>query len=54
MTLYFHFKVRRARVIKKKQNYGEFIDHQPREVWVVLALVNVFEKSEKKNKTTSV
>ena len=53
MTLYFHFKVRRARVIKKK-NYGEFIDHQPREVWVVLALVNVFEKSEKKNKTMSV
>ena len=42
-----------ARDLKKK-NYGEFIDHQTREVWVVLALVNVFEKSEKKNKTTSV
>ena len=27
---------------------------QPREIWVVLALVNVFEKSEKKNNTTSV
>ena len=42
-TLYFLFKVRRAWVIKYKPQGGSR--------WVV---ANVFEKNEKKNKTTSV
>ena len=53
-TLYFLFKVRRGRVIKNINRRG-FIDRQrkglrarPRE------LADVFEKNEKKNKTTSV
>ena len=51
-ALYFLFKVRRARVIKNK-TAGEFIEG----VGVgeeELALADVLEKNEKKNKTTSV
>ena len=66
-TLYFLFKVRRARVIKNK-NAGGFIDHQRKEVRVgedenrrslffFLACSPMFSKrtkNVKKNKTTSV
>ena len=51
LYLYFLFKVRRARVIKNK-NRGGFIDRQRNGVGV-LALADLFEKNEKKNKTTS-
>ena len=66
-TLYFLFKVRRARVIKNK-NRGGFTDRQRkglgwgRRKFFIFpscaprssSLVDVFEKNEKKNKTTSV
>ena len=48
-TLYFLFKVRRARVIQNK-NCGGFIDSQFKGGSM---LVDVFEKNEKKNKTTT-
>ena len=48
-TLYFLFKVRRARVIKNK-NRGEFVNCQRK--WVGVGEEEVFE-NEKKNKTTS-
>ena len=44
-TLYFFFKVRRTRVIKNKNCEG-FVD-------LSRALADVYEKNEKKNKTTS-
>ena len=49
-TLYFLFKVRRARVIKNK-NRGGFVDHQRKGVGV--GEKEAFE-NEKKNKVTSV
>ena len=67
-TLYFLFKVRRARVIKNK-NRGGFTDRQRKGFGVgegenslffflaapcSFSLANVFEKNEKNNKTASV
>ena len=67
-TLFFLFKVRRARVIKNKKP-GGFIDRRGKRVgmgeeenrrfFLALrvrsrALAGVFEKNEKKNRTTSV
>ena len=67
-TLFFLFKVRRARVIKNKKP-GGFTDRQRKRVgkgeeeyrrfFLALrvrsrALTDVFEKNEKKNRTTSV
>ena len=61
-TLYFLFKVHRARVIKNK-NRGGFIDRQRKGVGVALACSPrsrgapfskaVFRKNEKKDKTAS-
>ena len=55
-ALYFLFKVRRTRVLKNK-NYWGFFDCQRKGAGVgeeELALADVLEKSEKKNKSTSV
>ena len=56
-TLYFVLKVRRARVIKYKPHGMGFILREKRKFSRAsrsFSLVDVFEKNEKKNKTTSV
>ena len=56
-TLYFVLKVRRARVIKYKPHGMGFILREKRKfsrASRLFSLVDVFEKNEKKNKTTSV
>ena len=55
-ALYFLFKVRRTRVLKN-ENYWGFFDCQRKgagEGEEELALADVLEKNEKKNKSTSV
>ena len=55
-ALYFLFKVRRTRVLKNKTYWG-FFDCQRKGAGVgeeELALADVLEKNEKKNKSTSV